>query len=479
MSDGKGYVWPEPYDPEAFVCLRVYVPAHTIYLAAFWNAYQFFGSPLAWANDEAHTALDVAALWRVAFEMSRTALDNGEGCEVFDVRQKPGEPCILEKSVDGGETWLPWADLTLCPPTIALSADGTTIIYWCPTCGPDGGPGWTPLIPPDPDYDPAFDDPQTPAPEDWVAPGNDPECVFAANLVEALKSVMERIDFGLQTGVLATVVYIEAQLNIFAGKILSKKAKQILDGIAGAGVYSYVDWHADFEDFDWQAMIDKLACFYQADGTSTLDDHAEGMRCIEDETSPVWMVAKGILALVGTVGVNNAGTYAGIHEAECDPDCDCPYTLIWGEDFNVSAVFAGWSPYTGGTLAGGFVIDGSTLQSEVIDPPGIDPPINLIQALLTIPEPGIDIALLTIEVDGTDPFQMQINFSYEATGDDWVLTADGIVGPPFAPVVEPSGLPGEGSCVRRILITAFNDGAAPSSFITKITLNGPGFAPAF
>jgi len=38
--------------------------------------------------------------------------------DMMDVRQNEENPCILEKSTNGGATWTPWADLSLCMPTL-------------------------------------------------------------------------------------------------------------------------------------------------------------------------------------------------------------------------------------------------------------------------------------------------------------------------------------------------------------------------
>lgn len=104
----KGYPLPDDIDPGAFKCIRVYVPEDTLYLAAFWHAYNFFTTWLAWERDEAHRGAQAAAVWREAFEMSRSEYEDSIDCEatVYELRDDPDNPCKVQQSLDGGETWI-------------------------------------------------------------------------------------------------------------------------------------------------------------------------------------------------------------------------------------------------------------------------------------------------------------------------------------------------------------------------------------
>jgi len=114
--DGKGYLVPDPIDPGELVCFRVYVPAHTWYLGAFWQAYEFFTAWLAWARDPLHRGKQAAAVWRRAFDLARAEYLTGRGCElnVTGIRQNPLNPCELQASFDGGAAWVTVADLSKC-----------------------------------------------------------------------------------------------------------------------------------------------------------------------------------------------------------------------------------------------------------------------------------------------------------------------------------------------------------------------------
>jgi hypothetical protein len=115
IPDGKGYAIPSTIDPEAAVCIRVYVPADQYYIAAFWNSLDFFGKWVAWEKDDSHRAKDVAAMWRVWIDKTREEWDcSGGDCGMINVRQKPSEPCILQKQDTCGGAWVDFADLRLC-----------------------------------------------------------------------------------------------------------------------------------------------------------------------------------------------------------------------------------------------------------------------------------------------------------------------------------------------------------------------------
>lgn len=125
MINEKGYSFPDPIDPGEVACFKVYVPKDTLYLAAFWRAYQFFGEWLAWRRDDAHTGKDVAALWRPLIELARSEYEASGGvCSdmAYQLRQNPANPCQLQQSLDGGVTWSLAFDYSLCANVISVPA---------------------------------------------------------------------------------------------------------------------------------------------------------------------------------------------------------------------------------------------------------------------------------------------------------------------------------------------------------------------
>lgn len=117
MRDGKGYLIPNQVDPGDLVCFRVYVPAHTTYIGAFWAAYQFFTTWLAWARDPLHRGKQAAAVWRRAYDKARAEYTLlGGRCEmnVTGIRQNPLNACELQIEFDGNNQWIAVADLSKC-----------------------------------------------------------------------------------------------------------------------------------------------------------------------------------------------------------------------------------------------------------------------------------------------------------------------------------------------------------------------------
>src|SRR4029453_7128941 len=109
MAKHKGLIWPDPINPRSLVCIKALVPNDTLYIAAFWKAYMYFTSPLAWEDDSAHTAKDVAEIWAGAWAIAGSQWEAGIRCEgeavPFDMRVKPGTPWVTQVSTDSGVTW--------------------------------------------------------------------------------------------------------------------------------------------------------------------------------------------------------------------------------------------------------------------------------------------------------------------------------------------------------------------------------------
>lgn len=139
-SDGKGYPIPDPVDPAALRCIKVYVPSDPLYIGAFFHSLSYFSNWYAFERDDLHRGKDAAAVWQAALDLTRAAFEAGEGCEsdmTFDMRVKAGFPHITQASTDGGLTWHDaiiqpsWSSQTVFPPfasdTLAKQAAGGMI----------------------------------------------------------------------------------------------------------------------------------------------------------------------------------------------------------------------------------------------------------------------------------------------------------------------------------------------------------------
>lgn len=117
MSDGKGYLTPDPPDPEGLLCLKIYIPEHSLYVAAFWGAYQFFTHWNAWARDPLHKGLAAARVWSKAYELAREHWVKFKGAcfmAITAIRQDPLDPCRIQAQFDGGPEWTQVLDMSCC-----------------------------------------------------------------------------------------------------------------------------------------------------------------------------------------------------------------------------------------------------------------------------------------------------------------------------------------------------------------------------
>jgi len=69
----KALKWalPDIVHPVGSICFQVNVPNNIYYLGAFYGAMFLLTKPYAWEDDPAHTALEVAKVWRAIFEKLR------------------------------------------------------------------------------------------------------------------------------------------------------------------------------------------------------------------------------------------------------------------------------------------------------------------------------------------------------------------------------------------------------------------------
>lgn len=104
-------------DPVDRVCFRVEVPKDVYHIAAFKGAIFALSKPYSWQNDESHTALRVARVWRRIFE-GLIAKDCNEDCAAT-VAETGNEimirlnGCELQSSIDG-VNWCTFGNINDC-----------------------------------------------------------------------------------------------------------------------------------------------------------------------------------------------------------------------------------------------------------------------------------------------------------------------------------------------------------------------------
>jgi len=102
------WVLPAVVDPPDRICYVIAVPNEPQHIAAFNGALLDLASAMQWADDEAHTAKDVALVWRAAID----DMTKGE-CDMIVQFRQP-DLCTLEASYDGGATWSLIYDANAC-----------------------------------------------------------------------------------------------------------------------------------------------------------------------------------------------------------------------------------------------------------------------------------------------------------------------------------------------------------------------------
>jgi len=141
MPKQKPLKWslPDVVHPPDSVCFQINVPNNLAYIGAFYGAMFLLTKPYAWADDAAHTALEVGAVWRDIFYnlvknncSAPVQIIGGGGDEEMAIRQNPDNPCEIQSSQDGIH-WCTFIDLSLCTPKPNQPGDGA------PQPSPGGG----------------------------------------------------------------------------------------------------------------------------------------------------------------------------------------------------------------------------------------------------------------------------------------------------------------------------------------------------
>lgn len=115
------YALPNPVNPASNICFLVHVPREKNHIAAFLGQIKALGGAYAWADDAAHTARLVAAVWldifnslkaqNCEFDQQNSELEND-----MKLRIDPDNSCIIQCFDECGQTWGTWLDISSCVP---------------------------------------------------------------------------------------------------------------------------------------------------------------------------------------------------------------------------------------------------------------------------------------------------------------------------------------------------------------------------
>jgi hypothetical protein len=280
--------------------------------------------------------LELQASWQPGTDTERAdqqvlgltlAIKNAMECGTmpFDVRQKPDEPCKLQKT-DDGATWTTWANLRLCPPLIRSTPGGGIEV------SADDGTTWTPGAA------------APPTPRDPGAGETVNRCLAAANAAAVIKLAYEEIRARYATG--GDVIALAAFALVLLGFIFVFPPAIIIvieaiGLMVAVGGFSAAVFDAD----DEEALKCILYCNATAapDGSVTFDFSAVTSEMQAHEYLPV-QIAGLLLPIFGADGLNRAGATTSITAAECDCP-DCAEAVDWCYLWDFSTGQQGWNGF--------------------------------------------------------------------------------------------------------------------------------------
>jgi hypothetical protein len=340
MSDGKGYLIPDPIDPVNMICIRVWVPDDRLYIAAFWGAYQFFTTWVAWAKDPLKRGREAAAVWRRAWDKSREFWELTKGV-CFDmitgIRTNPLDGCKLQVQMDGG-AWVDIFDASCCGGGDgcghgALRYSGGAIQQYDSDTGEWHNIG--PVTPPT----------ETPVGDTPYPPSSDGACLAATNfghLIEERKNILAEVVGGGLTflgTILAAYDLILSYMSI--GAFLSLVG-DLVEAVYASVIANYVEVGL----YDIEAEATCLALQFYANDGSMSQASIDAMVVAIDEKiatfdpdtelfkGTTWRYVKSWVIAAGPAGMADSAHLSGITEGACD---DCPGVQLF--DFTESSCF--------------------------------------------------------------------------------------------------------------------------------------------
>lgn len=111
---------PDDWEPEGIVCVTVPVPDDAQYIAALVGLLDLLKNSRSFARDATATgAATVSRTWQAALDSVPIKIGD---CESMILRQNPDDPCQLQQSHDGGDTWTLAFDYSICSTVITVPA---------------------------------------------------------------------------------------------------------------------------------------------------------------------------------------------------------------------------------------------------------------------------------------------------------------------------------------------------------------------
>lgn len=355
-----GYRLPEIVNPERR-CITLRLPFDDAHIEAFLGQIYELSYWNNWQRDTDKMGTLVAAVWKEIYFEAALAAEQMGVCEMaFDIRQKPDDPCIIQKTIDG-VTWLDAVDMSLCVPDIPVyRVDGSGNLQ----SSSDGGVTWD-----DVQKGPVRigSNPQSPPLARSEDDSDARKCAASINAARVLRDTYTSIGTELasetasQIGVLGA-----AQAILFAFIDFTYSLIQWSSLIGTIFVSQTVIVNNPITDDDEKDMICILLSHAtDTDGVITFDYSAVQSDFVSHGGSLSALVL--IMPFLGGDGLNIAGSvnYTSVDDANCNCDaCSVVETMAGSKPSDV--YFAGEGPrgadefQTGGQWISE---DGGTLES--------------------------------------------------------------------------------------------------------------------
>lgn len=333
MTKDGGFPLPTVIDPPETVCVQFNVPNDPGYTRAFWGALWLLGEWFNWQRDNDHKGRDAAAVWRRQWYEAAANFEGGQGCPMFDVRQDPDALCTLQKTTDG-ETWVDFADLRLCPPSVRMINGRLYYVH----------PG-TGAITPMPETIDPNEPPEQPLPPARGTPpiGESNRCLASANAANTLKETYEavRAELATTSNVFTLALGAFTVLGFF---LLFPPSAIVLIPLV-VGMLALGDLGANpFTTEDQETLTCILYCAASDNAGVVTFDIGAVKTALDAETSIPLLAISLIIDYIGGSGVNLAGATTAIVTYDCD-ECDelCPET--WCHEFDFTTGEHGWGAW--------------------------------------------------------------------------------------------------------------------------------------
>lgn len=338
MNKDGGYVLPAVIEPETSVCFQILVPNDEMHLAAFrgqlWELTRWYN----WQRDPEHKAILVADVWKGIYETVRA----GDNCEVgmFDIRQKPDAPCIIQKQ-PYGDTWLDAVNMQLCPPQVRVN---NGVVQWF---NPNTGL-WE-------NVETGDERSNGSAPIPWPSPpvGEDGACLTAENITAYYQSVLTSVRGDVVLGKSVTIIatLVTSALSLFIPPMLYGT---LALGLASAALtLGEVGLTIMLQEEHLDNFKCVIYCNAESDGSVTATAFTNIRAGMASWASGLELfIIEQYLDSLGSVGLQRQGNALGITTGHCD-DCGCVgcqlvtfdgtpnYTLVEGLGTVISGGIAG------------------------------------------------------------------------------------------------------------------------------------------